>query len=58
MDTLFIYNSNATPCAMDDMVIPEPASLALFGVSAIGLRFSGRRKRAALCPDADNSARY
>lgn len=57
IDTLFIYNSSATQWAMDDMVIPEPASLALFGASAMGLMFARRRKRVALCPHADTSVR-
>ncbi|MEJ7808549.1 MAG: PEP-CTERM sorting domain-containing protein [Telluria sp.] len=47
IDTLFIYNSSGTQWAMDDMVVPEPASLALFGVSAMGLVLARRRKRAA-----------
>ncbi|WP_166896761.1 PEP-CTERM sorting domain-containing protein [Massilia sp. CCM 8734] len=44
IDTLIIYNSSGTQWAMDDMVVPEPASLALFGVSAIGLMLARRRK--------------
>lgn len=45
IDTLVIYNSSGTSWAMDDMVVPEPASLALFGVSAMGLMLARRRKR-------------
>lgn len=45
IDTLVIYNSSGTAWAMDDMVVPEPASLALFGACAIGLMLARRRKR-------------
>lgn len=45
IDSLVIYNSSGTQWAMDDMVVPEPASLALFGASAIGLLLMRRRKR-------------
>lgn len=45
IDTLVIYNSSGTQWAMDDMVIPEPASLMLMGVSATGLMLARRRKR-------------
>lgn len=47
IDTLVIYNSSGTQWAMDNMVVPEPASLALFGVSAMGLMLARRRKRTA-----------
>lgn len=44
IDTLVIYNSSGTQWAMDDMMVPEPASPALFGAAALGLMF-GRRRR-------------
>jgi len=47
IDSLIIYNSSGTQWAMDDMVVPEPTSLALFGSSAIGLMLVRRRRRAA-----------
>ncbi len=47
IDTLIIYNSSGTQWAMDDMVVPEPASLVLFGASAMGLMLVRRRKRSA-----------
>ena len=46
IDTLVIYNSSGTQWAMDDMVVPEPESLALFGAAAIGLMLGRRRRRA------------
>lgn len=48
IDTLMIYNSSGTQWAMDNMTVPEPASLALFGVSAAGLMLARRRKRHSL----------
>lgn len=48
IDTLLIYNSSGTQWAMDDMVLPEPASLALFGAAATGLMLARRRRRPAL----------
>lgn len=45
IDTLLIYNSSGTQWAMDDMVVPEPASLALFAAGAMGLMLARRRKR-------------
>ncbi|SFV11258.1 PEP-CTERM sorting domain-containing protein [Pseudoduganella namucuonensis] len=44
IDTLLIYNSSGTQWAMDDMKVPEPASLALFGAGAMGLMLARRRK--------------
>ena len=43
IDSLVIYNSSGTQWAMDDMVIPEPATLALFGACAFGLLLARRR---------------
>ncbi|WP_377704289.1 PEP-CTERM sorting domain-containing protein [Pseudoduganella sp. UC29_71] len=45
IDTLVIYNSSGTQWAMDDMVVPEPPSLALFGAAAMGLMLARRRRR-------------
>jgi len=45
IDTLVIYNSSGTQWAMDDMVVPEPPSLALFGAAAMGLMLARRRAR-------------
>lgn len=45
IDTLVIYNSSGTQWAMDNMTVPEPSSLALFGVAAMGL-MAVRRRRA------------
>lgn len=47
IDSLAIYNSSGTQWAMDDMVVPEPESLALFGSSAIGLMLMRRRRFAS-----------
>jgi hypothetical protein len=47
IDTLVIYNSSGTQWAMDDMVVPEPPSLALFGAAAVGLMLARRRSPAA-----------
>lgn len=43
IDTLVIYNSSGTQWAMDDMAVPEPPSLALFGAAATGLMLARRR---------------
>ncbi|KQV90215.1 hypothetical protein ASD15_23095 [Massilia sp. Root351] len=45
IDTLVIYNSSGTQWAMDDMAVPEPPSLALFGAAAMGLVLARRRSR-------------
>lgn len=44
IDTLVIYNSSGTQWAMDDMTVPEPSSLALFGAAAMGLMAARRRR--------------
>lgn len=49
IDTLVIYNSSGTQWVMDDftaddVTVPEPATLALFGGALAGL-FAGRRVR-------------
>jgi hypothetical protein len=44
IDTLVIYNSSGTQWAMDEFTVPEPATLALFGGSLLGL-FASRRVR-------------
>lgn len=48
IDTLVIYNSSGTQWAMDDVSIPEPASMGLIGASLAGLLIARRRKSAAL----------
>lgn len=45
IDTLVIYNSSGTQWAMDNMTVPEPSSLALLGVAAMGLMLARRRRR-------------
>lgn len=48
IDTLVIYNSSGTQWAMDDFTVaaavPEPGTLALFGVAALGLPALRRRR--------------
>lgn len=36
IDTLTLYNNSGTQWVMDDFTVPEPSTLALFGVSAVG----------------------
>ena len=45
IDTLVIFNSSGSQWAMDDMVVPEPPSPALFSVAAMGLMLARRRPR-------------
>lgn len=43
IDTLAIYNSSGTQWVMDDFTVPEPGTLALFGIAAAGWMLSRRR---------------
>lgn len=43
IDTLAIYNSSGTQWVMDDFTVPEPGTLALFGIAAAGGMLSRRR---------------
>lgn len=50
IDTLTIYNSSGTQWAMDDFTfaeVPEPGTLALFGVAAAGWMARRRSRRGA-----------
>lgn len=44
IDTLVVYNSSGTQWAMDDMTVPEPSSVALFGIAAMGWMAARRRR--------------
>jgi hypothetical protein len=43
IDTLVIYNSSGTQWAMDNFTVPEPTSMALFGVALAGLMLISKR---------------
>ena len=45
IDTLMIYNSSPTQWAMDNFTVPEPTSVALFGMAFGGLLLARRRKQ-------------
>lgn len=45
IDTLFIYNSSGTQWAMDNMEVPEPGPVALFGAAAMAMVLARRRQR-------------
>jgi hypothetical protein len=45
IDTLVIYNSSGTQWAMDNMALPEPGSVALFGAAAMAMMLVRRRQR-------------
>jgi hypothetical protein len=47
IDTLAIYNSSGTQWAVDDVTVtvPEPATLALFGIMLAGMAATRRRAR-------------
>lgn len=44
IDTLTIYNSSGTQWAVDDVSVPEPATLGLFGIVLAGMGATRRRR--------------
>jgi hypothetical protein len=45
IDTLTIYNSSGTQWAVDEVTVPEPATLGLFGIVLAGMGATRRRAR-------------